>query len=54
MDPLVEEEKVADEMSDHDSFTFQELQIAACGLHETCRNRIPTCAGEESLSYQPT
>nr|GFB63201.1 hypothetical protein [Tanacetum cinerariifolium] len=32
---------------DHGSLTFQELQIAACGLHETCRNRIPTCDGLE-------
>nr|GFB84694.1 hypothetical protein [Tanacetum cinerariifolium] len=29
------------------------LQILACGLHEICMNRFPTCAGEESLSYQP-
>nr|GFB09925.1 hypothetical protein [Tanacetum cinerariifolium] len=54
--PLVEEEEVAYEMetqSDHSSLTFQELQIAACGHHETCRNQLPTCASEGSLSYQP-
>nr|GEX80047.1 integrase, catalytic region, zinc finger, CCHC-type, peptidase aspartic, catalytic [Tanacetum cinerariifolium] len=48
MVPLVEEEE-----SDHGSSTIQELQTAACGLHETCRIRFSTCVGKESLLCQP-
>ncbi|GJR59335.1 hypothetical protein Tco_1501497 [Tanacetum coccineum] len=59
MNLLVVEEEVADELNqlgagqrDHGLLTSPELRTTSCDLHELGRNWIPTCGGEESLSYR--